>query len=71
MLIHVSVLTGHHELDELLAVDLAIAIAIAIDISLVGHLVDLLVGELLSQVSHDVTKLGSRDEIVTVHVGTP
>ena len=38
----VSVLTGHHDLDELFAVDLVIAISI--DNSLADHLVDLLVG---------------------------
>jgi hypothetical protein len=57
-------LFGHHHLDELLVVDLAIAI----DISLADHLVHLLVGELLSEVGHDVSQLSSRDESIAVLV---
>jgi hypothetical protein len=58
---------GHHHLDELLVVDLAIAI----DISLTDHLVDLLIGQLLAEVGHDVAELGSGDETILVLVEHP
>merc|ERR1712057_40607 len=57
-------LLGHHDLDELLVVELAITI----NISLTDHLVDLLVGGLLAEVGHDVTELSSGDEAVAVLV---
>jgi len=57
-------LVGHHHLDELLVVDLAITI----DISLADHLIDLLVGELLAEVCHDVAELGGGDETIAVLV---
>ena len=59
-----TTLLGHHHLDELLVVDLAIAV----DVSLADHLVDLLVGELLAEVGHDVTELGGGDEAIAVLV---
>merc|ERR1712117_338101 len=55
---------GHHHSDELLVVD----VTITIDISLSDHLIDLLVSELLSEVSYDVTELSSRDETVTITI---
>merc|ERR1712170_63279 len=57
-------LLGHHHLNELLVVNLAIAI----NISLSDHLIDLLVRKLLTEVSHDVSELGSRDESVAILV---
>jgi hypothetical protein len=56
-------LAGHH-LDELLVVDLTVAV----NVSLADHLVDLLVGELLAEVGHDVPELRSGDEAVAVLV---
>ena len=61
---HWENLLGHHHLDEFLVVDLAITI----DIGLTDHFIDLLVSQLLAQVSHDVAKLGGGDETVTVLV---
>ena len=55
-------LLGHHHLDELLVVDLTVAV----NIGLANHLIDLLVREFLSEVGHDVTKLGSGDETISV-----
>ena len=55
---------AHHHLDELLVVDLAVAV----NIGLPDHLIDLLVRELLTEVSHDVSQLSSRDETVAVLV---
>ena len=40
----------------------------AVDVSFADHLVDFLVGQLLAQVCHDVTKLGRRDVAVSVLV---
>merc|ERR1719181_1347302 len=57
-------LLGHHDLDELLVVDLAVTV----NVRLADHLVDLLVGELLAEVGHDVAKLSRRDEAVAVLV---
>ena len=57
-------LLGHHHLDKLLVVDLTVAV----DVGLPDHLVDLLVGELLPKVGHDVTELGGGDEAVAVLV---
>jgi hypothetical protein len=57
-------LLGHHHLHELLVVDLAITI----DIGLTDHLIDLLVGELLTQVGHDVTQLGGGDETISIAI---
>eukprot|EP01084_Bolivina_argentea_P181929 314162_1 len=57
-------LLGHHHLDELLVVDLAVTV----DVGLADHLVDLLVGELLAEVRHDVAELSSGDETVAVLV---
>merc|ERR1719389_794181 len=57
-------LLGHHDLDGLLVVNLAVTI----DVSLTDHLVNLLIGELLAKVGHDVTKLSSGDETVAVLV---
>ena len=54
---------GHHG-DKLLIVDLAIAI----NVGLADHLVDLLVGQLLTQIGHDVAKLGGRDVPIAVLV---
>merc|ERR1711953_1188510 len=50
--------------DELLVVDLAIAV----DVRLAEHLIDLLIGELLTKVGHDVAQLSGRDEAVAVLV---
>merc|ERR1712199_141159 len=57
-------LLGHHDLDELLVVDLAVTV----NVGLAEHLIDLLVGELLAEVGHDVAQLGSGDEAVAVLV---
>merc|ERR1719199_2199718 len=57
-------LLGHHDLDELLVVDLAVAV----NVRLADHLVTLLVGELLAEVGHDVAELGGGDEPVAVLV---
>ena len=43
-------------------------LTVTIDISLADHLVDLLVGELLAQIGHDVTQLSRRYEAVAVLV---
>ena len=53
---------GHHHADELLVVD----VTITIEIDLFDHLIDLLVGESLTEVGHDLTKLGSGDETVAI-----
>lgn len=45
---------GNHHSNELLVVD----VTITIDISLSDHLIDFLVGQLLSKVGHDVSKFG-------------
>ena len=55
---------AHHHLDELLVVDLAVTV----NIRLPDHLINLLVRELLTEVSHDVSQLSSRDETVAVLV---
>mmetsp|Transcript_7993 Transcript_7993/g.18713 ORF Transcript_7993/g.18713 Transcript_7993/m.18713 type:complete len:210 (+) Transcript_7993:141-770(+) len=57
-------LLGHHDLDELLVVDLTIAV----NVCLAEHLIDFLVGELLAEVCHDVAELGRRDEAVAILV---
>eukprot|EP00295_Goniomonas_pacifica_P007279 CAMPEP_0175835060 /NCGR_PEP_ID=MMETSP0107_2-20121207/16388_1 /TAXON_ID=195067 ORGANISM="Goniomonas pacifica, Strain CCMP1869" /NCGR_SAMPLE_ID=MMETSP0107_2 /ASSEMBLY_ACC=CAM_ASM_000203 /LENGTH=77 /DNA_ID=CAMNT_0017148323 /DNA_START=57 /DNA_END=287 /DNA_ORIENTATION=- len=57
-------LFGHHHLHELLVVDLAITV----DVGLADHLVDLLVGKLLTEVGHDVAELSSGNEAVAVLV---
>ena len=56
---------GHHDLDELLAVDLAIAIAI--DISLADHLVDLLSVSFSPRLAM-MWEAWQQDEIAAVHV---
>ena len=57
-------LFSHHHLHELLVVDLTVTI----DIGLTDQLIDLVVGQLLSQVGHDVTQLGGGDETVAIAV---
>jgi len=57
-------LRRHHHLNELLVVDLTITI----DISLTNHLIDLIIGELLAEVRHDVTELSSGDVTVAILV---
>merc|ERR1719152_309675 len=57
-------LLGHHDLDELLVVNLAVTV----NVSLADHLIDLLVGELLAKVGHDVAELSRRDEAVAILV---
>ena len=59
-----SFLVGHHHFDELLVVNLTISI----DISLTDHLVDFLIGKLLTEVGHDMTELSSGNETVSVLV---
>merc|ERR1712146_148976 len=59
-----SDLLGHHDLDELLVVDLAVTV----NVCLADHLIDLLVRKLLTEVGHDVAKLSCRDEAVAVLV---
>jgi len=59
----VSLLARHH-CYKLFVVHLAITV----DIGFSDHLIDLLVGELLSQIGHDVTQLGRRNETVAVFV---
>ena len=49
---------GHHHLDKLLVVDLPVSV----DVGLADHLVDLLVGKLLTEVGHDVSQLRGRDK---------
>ena len=53
---------GHHHSDELLVVD----VTVTVNVGLSDHLVDLLVGQLLAQVGHDVAKFGCRNEAVAV-----
>ncbi len=53
-----------HHFDELLVVDLAVAV----NIHLPDHLINLLVRELLTKISHDELQLCSRDETVAVLV---
>merc|ERR1712038_866278 len=55
---------GHHHADELLVVN----VTITVDIGLTDHLIDFLVGELLTEVGHDVTKLGSGYQTVTITI---
>jgi hypothetical protein len=43
-----------------------IHLAVAVDVGLPDHLVDLLVGQLFSEVRHDVAKFGGGDEAVAV-----
>jgi hypothetical protein len=57
-------LLGHHHVHKLIVVDLTITI----DIGLTDHLIDLLVSELLTKVSHDVTELSGRNESISVLV---
>lgn len=45
-----------------------IDLSVAINVSLADHLVDLLIGELLPEVGHDVAQLGGRYEPVAVLV---
>mmetsp|Transcript_5766 Transcript_5766/g.11783 ORF Transcript_5766/g.11783 Transcript_5766/m.11783 type:complete len:206 (+) Transcript_5766:195-812(+) len=59
-----SNLLGHHHLDELLVVDLPVTV----NVGLADHLVNLLVGQLLTKVGHHVTQLSSGDEAVAVLV---
>lgn len=56
-------LWGHHG-DKFFVVDLAVAV----DVSFADHLVDFLVGQLLAQVRHHVSKLGGGDVAVSVLV---
>ena len=56
--------SAHDHLDELLVVDLAITI----DVSLADHLIDLLVGHVLSEIEHDVLQLSSGDKTVPISV---
>merc|ERR1719482_1117653 len=55
---------SHHDLHELLVVDLAVTV----NVGLADHLVDLLVGQLLAEVGHDVAQLSRRDEAVAILV---
>merc|ERR1711943_154737 len=55
---------SHHHLDELLVIDLPVTI----DVSLPNHLVDLLVGQLLAQIGHNVTQFRRTDESVPVTI---
>merc|ERR1719198_1341072 len=55
---------GHHHLHEFLVVDLPIAI----NISLTDHLVDFLIGELLTQVGHNVTQFSRTDEAIAITI---
>ena len=57
-----TILLRRHHRHELFVVDLTVAV----DVSLADHLVDLLVGQLLAEVGHHVTKLGRGDEPVAV-----
>merc|ERR1719198_207534 len=57
-------LLGHHDLHELLVVDLTVTV----NVSLADHLINLLVRQLLAEVGHDVPQLGGRDEAVAVLV---
>merc|ERR1712146_15172 len=57
-------LLGHHDLDELLVVDLAVTV----NVRLADHLIDLLVRQLLAKVGHDVAQLSSGNEAVAVLV---
>lgn len=47
---------------------LVIDLSVAVDVGFADHLVDLLVGELLAEVGHDVAQLGGRYEPVAVLV---
>lgn len=47
---------------------LVIDLSVAVDVGLADHLVDLLVGELLAEVGHDVAQLSRRYEPVAVLV---
>merc|ERR1719333_1352620 len=62
--IKVTILLGHHHFDELLVVDLTISI----DIRLTDHFINLLIGELLTQVGHHMPQLRSRDETIAITV---
>merc|ERR1712100_764825 len=55
---------GHHHLHELLIIDLAITV----NISFPDHFIDLLICELLAQIGHNMTQLGSADETVAVAI---
>ena len=63
-LVGADTLRGRHELDELLVVDLAVTV----NVRLADHLIDLLVGELLTEVGHDVTKLSGGDETIAITI---
>ena len=56
-------LLGHHDLDELLVVDLAVTV----NVGLADHLIDLLVGELLAKVG--LRTRGLRVEAVSYGFG--
>lgn len=57
-------LLRHHHLNEFFVIDLAISV----NISFTNHLINLLIGELLTQVGHNVTKFGGGNETVAVLV---
>jgi hypothetical protein len=71
----------HHQLDELVvcdgvsanlcmktAVHLTIDAAVTVLVSLPDHLVDLVIGQLLTNGGHDVAELGSGNETVVIAV---
>ena len=55
---------GHHDFDELLIVDLSITI----DVGLADHLINLLIGQLLPKICHDMAELSCRDETILILV---
>merc|ERR1712061_468322 len=55
---------GHHHLHKLLVVDLAIAV----DVRFPNHLINLLVGELLTQVCHDMAQLRGTDKAIAIAI---
>ena len=55
---------GQHQADELLLVD----VTVTIEVGITDHLVDLRLGEPLTEVSHDVTELGSGDQTAAIAI---
>ena len=50
---------------------LVVDLSISVDISLADHFVDLFIGQLLTQVCHNVSEFGGRDEAVAILIEDP
>ncbi len=57
-------LLGHHHLDEFFVVDLTVTV----NIGFTDQLIDFVIGQLFTEVGHDVTQLSSGDETIAVTI---